>query len=545
MYDMLATRLQVPQASLMGFDLRQQMNVSQRLEHRLVMTQQMQQAITMLQLSHMELLEHIQQEMLENPLLQEADEEDGDSLEMPVVDAEAPDAFGDESETAGAGDFPESPGDFSGAEGSAAGGEEPVMDESAQLLDEVPSSESLSLEQEDRLRQDIEWDAYVADSLSYDPERGNYDASAQEEWTPPENRMSSRTTLSDHLLWQLQVSDFTEHERIAGEFIIGNLNADGYLVGITIEEIAQKLDLLVETVERALSKIQQFDPVGVGARSLVECLLIQAQHYGTIDSVMETILARHLKELERKDYGTIARSLRIPVEDVIETVKAILALDPHPGRAYASEEDVHYVVPDVYIYKQGDDYQVSLNDDGLPRLRLSRRFMETHGEQAVREYIEQKKRHARWLIQSIQMRQETILRVTRSIVKFQRDFFDYGPSRLRPLTLKDVALDVERHESTVSRVTTNKYAHTPHGIFELKYFFRNAVAKSDGDEVASEVVRNRIRELIAAENPRKPLSDQEIVGILAKENIEIARRTVQKYREQLGILNSSMRKRFF
>lgn len=527
----------------MGFDLKQQMNVSQRLEHRLVMTQQMQQAITMLQLSHLELIEHIQQEMLENPLLQEADEE-GESREMPTIDDEPPESgeeFLPEKSADESVETSEPPAE-EGA-GVISAGEE-LPDETAQLLEEVPSSESLSLEQEDRLRQDLEWDAYVADSMSYDPDRGTYDLSALEEWTPPENRLSCPTTLTDHLLWQLQVSDFTEHERLAGEFIIGNLNADGYLTGITVEEIAQKLDLLVETVERALFKIQQFDPVGVGARNLVECLLIQAQHYGTIDPVMETILARHLKELERKDYGAIARSLRIPVEDVFETVKAILALDPHPGRAYAAEE-VHYVVPDVYIYKVGDDYQVSLNDDGMPRLRLSQRFMNARSEESVRAYIEQKKRHARWLIQAIQMRQETILRVTRSIVKFQRDFFDFGPSRLRPLTLKDVAQDVERHESTVSRVTTNKYAHTPHGIFELKYFFRNAVSKSDGDEVASEVVRSRIRELIEAENPRKPLSDQEIVGVLAREGIEIARRTVQKYREQMGILNSSMRKRFF
>lgn len=525
----------------MGFDLKQQMNVSQRLEHRLVMTQQMQQAITMLQLSHVELIEHIQQEMLENPLLQEADDEDAESLEMPSFSEENATTSGDETELQEV-DASQDVREFENTV-TIQGDSEFESDEPAPLL-EVPSSESLSLEQENQLRQDMEWDAYVSDSIAYSTEQGTYDASALEEWTPLENRMASRTTLTDHLLWQLYMSEFTELERTAGEFIIGNLNADGYLLGISIEEIAQKLNLRVETVEQALAKIQQFDPVGVGARNVVECLLIQAQHYGTIDSIMETILARHMKELERKDYGAIARSLHISIEDVLKTVKAILALDPHPGRIFSSDE-VQYVVPDVYIYKQGDDYQVSINDDGMPRLRLSRRFMETHSEQAVREYIEQKKRHARWLIQAIAMRQETILRVARSIVKFQRDFFDYGPSRLRPLTLKDVAQDVERHESTVSRVTTNKYAHTPHGIFELKYFFRNAVAKSDGDEVASEVVRTRIRELIENENPRKPLSDQEIVGLLAKEGIEIARRTVQKYREQMGILNSSMRKRFF
>jgi RNA polymerase sigma-54 factor len=522
-------RFEKPQASLMGFDLKQQLNISQRLEHRLVMTQQMQQAISMLQLSHLELIEQINEELLENPILQEAEDADGgDSLELPAVgDADDPVA---------------APDDDVRLEAERIEGESSGVDE---LLSEVPSSESLSLEQENSLREDVEWNAYVADSVNYTPDQGLYDPSAIEEWVPPENRLTSKPTLAEHLLWQMQVSDFSSHERAAAEFIIGNLNADGYLASITVEELAQKTNLLVETVERALAKIQQFDPVGVGARSLVECLLIQAQHYGTVDPVMETILARHLKELERKDYGTIARALKIPVEEVLETVKAILVLDPHPGRAYGSE-DVNYIVPDVYIYRQGDDYQVSLNDDGMPRLRLSQKFINTHDQAAVKEYIEQKKRHAKWLIQAIQMRQETILRVTRSILKFQHDFFDFGPARLRPLTLREVALDVERHESTVSRVTTNKYAHTPHGLFELKYFFRNAVSRSDGGEdMASEVVRNRIKALIEAENPKKPSSDQEIVAALAREGIEIARRTVQKYREQLGILNSSQRKRFF
>ncbi len=518
----------------MGFDLKQQLNVSQRLEHRLVMTQQMQQAISMLQLSHLELIEQINEELLENPILQEADDASGDSdeardsLELP--------ALGD------ADDPVVSPDDDMRSELDRVDGEESSgVDE---LLQEVPSSENLSLEQESTLREDVEWNAYVADSVNYTPDQGNYDPSALEEWVPPENRLSSKPTLSEHLLWQMQVSDFTSHERAAAEFIIGNLNADGYLSSITVEEIAQKTNLLPETVERTLAKIQQFDPVGVGARSLVECLLIQAQHYGTVDPVMETILARHLHELERKDYGTIARALKIPVEDVLETVKAILVLDPHPGRAYGSE-DVNYIVPDVYIFRQGDDYQVTLNDDGMPRLRLSQKFINTHDQAAVKEYIEQKKRHAKWLIQAIQMRQETILRVTRSILKFQHDFFDFGPTRLRPLTLREVAQDVERHESTVSRVTTNKYAHTPHGLFELKYFFRNAVARTDGEDIASEVVRNKIKVLVEAENPKKPMSDQEIVAALTREGIEIARRTVQKYREQLGILNSSQRKRFF
>ncbi len=512
----------------MGFDLKQQLNISQRLEQRLVMTQQMQQAIHMLQLSHQELIEQINEELLENPILQEADSgDDAESMETEALPDPETGSHGTEEE---------------GTERT-----EPVENRSSEedaLLFEVPSSESLSLDQENTLREDVEWNAYVADSVNYPTENPLYDPSALEDYVPPENRLTSRPTLAEHLLWQMQVSEFSEHEQQAAEFIIGNLDTDGYLKSMTVDEIAEKLNLLPETVESALSKIQQFDPVGVGARDFVECLLIQAQYYGTVDPVMETILARHLKELERKDYGTIARILKIPVEDVLETVKAILVLDPHPGRAYASEE-ITYITPDVFIFRQGDDYQVLLNDDGMPKLRLSRRFIDTGDKDAVREYVEQKKRHAKWLIQAIQMRQETILRVAHSILKFQRDFFDYGPTRLRPLTLKDVALDVERHESTVSRVTTNKYAHTPHGLFELKYFFRNAVTRTDGDDVASEVVRNRIGQLVEQENPKKPLSDQEIVKLLAREGIQIARRTVQKYRDQLGILNSSQRKRFF
>jgi RNA polymerase sigma-54 factor len=298
-------------------------------------------------------------------------------------------------------------------------------------------------------------------------------------------------------------------------------------------------------VEQVLGRVQEFDPQGVAARDLQECLLIQARHVGADDDLVLGIISKHLHNLEKHNYAAIAKDLNQPLEEVYEATKVVLAFDPKPGRAYTDEES-NYITPDVHIQKVGDKYFVVANDDGLPKLKISDfyRIALSKGAKA-REYIQERLRSAQWLIRSIQQRQRTIVRVTESILRFQREFFEKGSAYLKPLILRDVADDIGMHESTVSRVTTNKYVHTPQGIFELKYFFNSGITRSDGDDLASEAVKLKIRQIVANEDPKHPHSDQKIVELLLEQNIEIARRTVAKYREQLRIQPSSKRKQVF
>jgi RNA polymerase sigma-54 factor len=292
-------------------------------------------------------------------------------------------------------------------------------------------------------------------------------------------------------------------------------------------------------------RIQDFDPVGVGARTLQECLLIQARHIGADDDIVVAMIERHLPNLEKKNYPAIAKDLHEPIEEIVEAAKVIASFNPKPGRLY-SDEEPHYITPDVYIHKVGDKYFVVPNDDGLPKLKISSFYRTAmSGSPQAREYIQDKLRSAQWLIRSIQQRQRTIVKVTESIIKFQRDFFDKGIAFLRPLILRDVAEDISMHESTISRVTTNKYVHTPQGIFELKFFFNSGISRTDGDEIASESVKSKIKEIVGKEDPKHPFSDQRLVELLKDQNIDSARRTVAKYREQLGILSSSKRRQLF
>jgi RNA polymerase sigma-54 factor len=303
----------------------------------------------------------------------------------------------------------------------------------------------------------------------------------------------------------------------------------------------------VEFAENVLKRVQTFDPIGVAARDLRECLLLQVRHINADTPEIVGIIERHLKHLETKNYQAIVKDLKIPVEEVVKAVRVISRLDPKPGRAYTGE-DAQYITPDVYIHKMGDRYIVVLNDDGLSKLRISntyRQALKTGQAGQAKEYIQDKLRSAVWLIRSIHQRQRTIFKVTESIVKFQREFLDRGIAHLKPLILRDVAEDIGMHESTVSRVTTNKYVHTPQGIFELKFFFNSGVGKTGGDEIASEAVKDFMKKIVAQEDPKKPLSDQQIVELLKKQGIEIARRTVAKYREVLGVLPSSKRKKYF
>ncbi|MFM8313758.1 MAG: RNA polymerase factor sigma-54, partial [Deltaproteobacteria bacterium] len=313
--------------------------------------------------------------------------------------------------------------------------------------------------------------------------------------------------------------------------------------------IAQKENFDVHEVEAVLYRIQEFDPIGVASRDLKECLLVQIYDLKENDDLLEAMIENHLSDLEKKNYGAICKALNLSMEEVVERVKIIEELEPKPGRAFGGSP-AHYIIPDIYVVKRGDEYVVMLNEDGLPKLKISSFYKnlldkESENQQITKDYVQGKLRSAVWLIRSIHQRQRTIYKVTESIVKQQYDFFEKGISHLKPMVLRDVADDIGMHESTISRVTTNKYVHTPRGIFELKFFFNSGISRVHGADVASETVKEKVKAIIATEPPAHPFSDQKIVELLLKENINIARRTVAKYREMLGILPSSRRKKVF
>jgi RNA polymerase sigma-54 factor len=347
-------------------------------------------------------------------------------------------------------------------------------------------------------------------------------------------------------MWQLNMSSFEDLQKEIGTNIIGNLNGDGYLKS-SLEEIAQSTGHTPDEVLQALKLIQQFDPVGIAARDTRECLLIQARLQNLGGSIVEKIILEHMNNLENKKYELIARSLSIPLQEVLSAISIITHFEPKPGRRYSDDETI-YISPDIYVFKVGDDYEIVLNEDGLPRLKINSYYRSILSNKnavtdGTKQYIQDKLKAAAWLIKSIHQRQRTIYRVTKSIVHFQRKFFDKGVVHLKPLVLRDVAEDIQMHESTVSRVTTNKYVHTPQGVFELKYFFDSSINSMVGDSVASESVKEHIKNIVKSENKFKPCSDQDIANYLKNFNIMVARRTVAKYRETLGILPSRKRKK--
>ncbi len=478
----------------MALGLQQNLTLTQQL----VMTPQLQQAIKLLQLSRLELAGMIQQEMEENPALEE-------------VVAELP----EETER-------------TDKEETSPAQEEPMK--------EVTIDE--------KVRDDIDWESYINEYNStgrVHTERDHQEAPNYEAFT------SQKTTLEAHLQWQLLMNGPTQMEEQIGSLIIGNLNIDGYLCA-PLEEIAQTGNFKMEDVETLLKTMQTFDPPGVCARDLKEALLIQVKRLGINNPILERIISEHIKNLENKNYKKIANALNISIDNVISCVNIIKYLEPKPGREFSSEEP-HYILPDIYVYKDGDDYKIVMNDDGLPKLKINRYYKDsisngTEIPKDAKAYLHEKMQAASWLIKSIHQRQKTIYAVMESIIKFQRDFFDKGVSYLKPMILKDVAEDIEMHESTISRVTTNKYAYTPQGMFELKYFFNSSIKRTNGAAMASESVKEKIRDLVAAEDPQHPLSDKKLAELLEKDNIEIARRTVAKYREMLCILPSSKRKQF-
>ncbi len=361
-----------------------------------------------------------------------------------------------------------------------------------------------------------------------------------------ESTLTQEDTLEDHLLWQLRMEPLDEQERAIAAYLIGNLDERGYLMLESLDTVARQLGLDAARIEKLIGILQKFDPPGVAARDLRECLLIQARRKYGEHALPTRIVAGFLGELETKNYARIARKLNLPEDEVTAAVRKVLVLEPKPGRMFAADE-ARYITPDIYVFKQNDDYVIQLNDSGLPRLKINqlyRTLARQKGAQPdAKEFIQDKLMAATGLIKSIHQRQRTIYRVTESIFKFQREFLDKGVEYLRPLVLRDVAQDVGLHEGTVGRVTTNKYVHTPRGIFELKYFFNPGIQRDDGGaDMASEAVKAEIRRLVQSEDPRKPLSDQALVELLKQSKINIARRTVTKYRELMGILPSNKRK---
>jgi RNA polymerase sigma-54 factor len=358
---------------------------------------------------------------------------------------------------------------------------------------------------------------------------------------PFENLVRSVSSLTDHLDEQLRFATEDAMVRRVGTEIIGNLDEDGYLRA-EVEEVAQRCGVPTAEVEKVLAMVQTFDPLGVAARTIQECLLIQLRADPNPDPVSVEIVEEHFDDLSRRRYADIARTLKLPLDRIMESVEEIMGLEPKPGRRFGGS-DSRYIVPDVFVYKLGSDYTVVLNEDGIPRLRVNSLYRSLlKGSDDAKQYVEQKLRSAVWLIKSVDQRQRTLRKVTQSIVKFQREFLDKGLAYLRPLSLRDVGEDISMHESTISRVTTNKYVETPQGLFELKYFFHSGIASGDGEMVSSVSVKKMIQDLLANEDPAKPLSDQEVALILKGRGLTIARRTVAKYREEVGILPSHQRR---
>lgn len=479
------------------------------------MTPQLQLAIKLLQLSRLELVETIREELETNPVVEDIAEtgEDG-------VDA---------------------------AKGEA---------------DEAGEEDGTTNTQETE-KSEEDWQSYIESSGDYGGNRLNFSNRSDAEDDDYMASFSASTGgLSEHLMWQFKMSVLAPDVAAAGQFIIGNIAEDGYLKlcpdtgaslsdveaeALAVAEVARHTGVSIDAVEKALGLIQQFDPPGVAARTLRECLLIQARQLPVRDTLVEEIISRHLGLLARKNYKAVGKLLGITIDEVAEAARLInKCLNPVPGAGFGADIG-SAIVPDVYIHKDGDDYVITLNEDGLPKLRISpyyAQILKSGGAMPddAKEYIQEKRRSALWLINSVYQRQNTIKRVVECIVRLQRNFFDKGLQFMRPMILRDVAEGIGMHESTVSRVTSNKYVQTPRGIFELKYFFSTGMATSDGGDVATEYIREKLKAIIKGENPQSPLSDVQIVEELKKDGIVLARRTAAKYRETLGIQPSSRRR---
>jgi RNA polymerase sigma-54 factor len=468
-----------------------------KLAQKLVLTPQLQMAIKLLQMPQLELSQALTQELVENPFLEES-------------------------------------ADFTSTEELSR--EEKESNETPEEHDdiEVPLERMANFAIDDYF-----------DERSYDGKDLGYFTPGNVTQPSFESFLSNSTDLFDHLLWQLRLSKESEDIRSVAELIIGNIDENGYLRG-TLEEIKAVEGTDAETVDKALALVQSFDPPGVAARDIRECLQLQLKALNLQGTLVEKLVLNDLDMVGKRKYPLLAKKYEVSLEDVMASVKIIGGLDPKPGRSFSSST-ANYIVPDVYIVKSGNGYQIVLNDEGLPKLRISSYYQRLLRQKNSvpkedRQFLEDKLRSAVWLMKSLDQRNKTIYRVTENILNYQRDFFDNGVNSLRPLNLKDIAQELSLHESTISRVTSNKYLSCPRGIYSFRFFFSNAI-QSDAGELSSTSVKEMLKKIVAEEDSGKPLSDMRIVDIFKSQNITIARRTIAKYREELKIPAQSQRKK--
>jgi RNA polymerase sigma-54 factor len=485
--------------------------LSLKLAQKLVMTPSLQQAIKLLQMTRMELQQTLTKELVENPVLEEGDEPDEDEL---------PETQASDQETEAA---------------------------TEQGSEELDHEESMN---------DVDLEAYFSDYWE-----GSFEGGSMRETfeAPPlENTLSREPDLYDHLLWQLHMMDVTERQRELAELVIGNLNPDGFLVATT-EELRQLMSnghhdqmCTLDEVDEALAVVRGLDPPGIACWELKESLLLQLDaEEEPEDSLARRIVADYWEPFLKRQFAQIAKELGCQLEELEPVIERIKALETRPGRKFSSER-TQYVEPDVVILKVGDDYVIQLNDDGMPRLRISKAYRrmlqqmrQERGQAEAKQFIKEKMRSAIWLIKSLDQRQRTIYKVADSIIRQQRGFLDHGIDHLRPMVLRDVADDIGMHESTVSRVVSNKYIHTPRGLYPMKFFFHSGIDRDFGGDISSLTVKRKIEQLIKAEDPKRPLSDNALTKALNREGINIARRTVAKYRDELQIPSSTDRKQLF
>ncbi|MCI0570822.1 MAG: RNA polymerase factor sigma-54 [Myxococcaceae bacterium] len=470
--------------------IQQKLGLSQRLSQRLILTPSLQQAIKLLPLTTLELAEVLEQEVMENPLLEE----------VPAQEA--------------------------------LGADEATPEESK---DEAERLDPLK---------EIDVDKFFEDYLE-DRDQRRTRSSEIPELPPLENTLTEQPDLCDHLMWQLHMSASDEMLLEIGDAIIQNLDEDGMLRA-SLTEIANLGPYPMEDVEKALAVVQGLDPAGVAARDVTECLRLQLCHLGLEGSPTDVMVREHMKQLQAHQYGEIGKQMGLSPEEVSHHLEVIRRLDPRPGLKYSPERST-YILPDVFVVKEGDDYKIVLNDDGLPKLRISptyRRMLDVKeaGAEETRNYVKEKLRSALWLLKSVDQRQRTIYKVSESIVRHQRGFLDHGLAHLRPLVLRDVASDIGMHESTVSRVVANKYMHTPRGVYELRFFFHSGITSRMGEAISSVTIKDRIKKMIEQENSVQPLSDSRIAELLGQDGLPLARRTVAKYREELRIPPSNLRR---
>lgn len=470
----------------------------------LTMTPQLQQAIRLLQLSTLDLQQEIQEALDSNPLLEveEAVEERSDE------------------------------NNDSSPENEYTSTQDKDLTDSSEHIEQSNISDELTI--------DASWeDIYSANTgstgISVDPELPIYQGETTQ-------------TLQDYLAWQLELTPFTDTDRTIAHAILDGLDEYGYLTE-SIEDIQQSLgniDIEIDEIIAVLKRIQQFDPLGVASRNLQECLLLQLKIYPEETPWLNEarmILEQHIDLLGNRDYKLISRKTKLKEEELAQILQLIQQLDPRPGNSITTD-DTEYVIPDVSVFKEKGKWSVSINPDSVPRLKVNQQYAAMgKGNSPDSQYIRSHVQEAKWLIKSLESRNETLLKVARCIVEHQQNFFEYGEEAMKPMVLNDIALDVDMHESTISRVTTQKYMHTPRGIFELKYFFSSHVSTDAGGECSSTAIRALIKKLVAEEDSKKPLSDNKIATLLVEQGIQVARRTVAKYRESLSIAPSSQRKR--